>query len=106
MHAGREDVRTPHRTPRTPHRTPRTPHRTPTMPHIHHATHPCVPPPRLTTRAPCAGRYTASGQYDGPDWDTPEAYKGGALPDWSDVDPALSGKGARVFPYGKEEAVK
>ena len=39
------------------------------------------------------------------DWDTPEAYKGGALPDWTDADPAMTGKPARVIPYGKTEGV-
>ena len=50
--------------------------------------------------------FRASGQYDGPDWDTPEAYRGGALPDYNDGDPALTGTAARVFPYGKDVAVK
>ena len=50
--------------------------------------------------------YFASGRFDGPDWDTPEAYKGGALPDWTDADPAMTGKPARVIPYGKTEGVK
>ncbi|EOD34076.1 hypothetical protein EMIHUDRAFT_441372 [Emiliania huxleyi CCMP1516] len=44
-------------------------------------------------------QHARSGRYDGPDWDVPEAYKGGALPDWTDRDPADSGKGARVNPY-------
>mmetsp|Transcript_30621 Transcript_30621/g.97961 ORF Transcript_30621/g.97961 Transcript_30621/m.97961 type:complete len:601 (-) Transcript_30621:199-2001(-) len=44
-------------------------------------------------------QHARSGRYDGPDWDVPEAYKGGALPDWTDRDPADSGKGARVQPY-------
>ena len=43
--------------------------------------------------------YLASGQFDGPDWDSPEAYKGGALPDWTDADPAITGKAARVVTY-------
>ena len=51
-------------------------------------------------------QYRSSGKYDGPDWDSPEAYKGGALPDWTDADPALTGKAARVVPYGKTMAVK
>jgi len=45
-------------------------------------------------------QYKSSGILDGPDWDVPEAYKGGALPDWSDQDPAISGKGAKTIPYG------
>lgn len=48
---------------------------------------------------PGTRQYAASGKYDGPDWDIPEAYKGGALPDWTDADPAMTGKGARVIPY-------
>ena len=44
-------------------------------------------------------QYAGSGRLDGPDWDVPEAYKGGALPDWSDADPAITGKGARTIPY-------
>ena len=51
-------------------------------------------------------QWQASGRFDGPDWDTPEAYKGGALPDWTDADPHDTGKAARVIPYGKTEAVK
>jgi protein glucosyltransferase len=47
-------------------------------------------------------QYKASGRYDGPDWDVPEAYKGGMLPDWSDVDPAVRGKGARTIPYNSK----
>ena len=39
-------------------------------------------------------------RYDGPDWDVADAYKGGALPDWTDSDPALTGKGARTMPWG------
>ena len=50
-------------------------------------------------------QWRGSGHLDGKDWDTPEAYKGGALPDWTDVDPAISGKAARVIPYGKTEGV-
>ncbi len=51
---------------------------------------------------PGTRQYAQSGRFDGPDWDTPDAYKGGALPDWTDADPAVSGKGARVlgFRYG------
>ena len=40
-----------------------------------------------------------SGRHDGPDWDAPEAYIGGALPDWSQPDPALTGKAAGTIPY-------
>ena len=50
--------------------------------------------------------YIASGKLDGPDWDTPEAYKGGALPDWSDADPAMTGKAARVILWGQTTGVK
>jgi len=50
---------------------------------------------------PGTPQHSYSGRHDGPDWDFPEAYKGGALPDWTDVDPAISGKGARTIPYGK-----
>ena len=45
-------------------------------------------------------QWKASGRLDGPDWDVPEAYKGGSLPDWSDADPAATGKGAKTIPYG------
>jgi hypothetical protein len=43
--------------------------------------------------------YRASGRHDGPDWDLPDAYKGGALPDWTDADPARTGKGARTLAF-------
>ena len=42
-----------------------------------------------------------SGHWDGPDWDIKDAYKGGATPDWHAPDPAVTGKGAKVFPYNK-----
>jgi len=45
-------------------------------------------------------QYLASGRLDGPDWDLPEAYRGGALVDWSTEDPATTGKGAKTLPWG------
>lgn len=48
---------------------------------------------------PGTPKHEASGRLDGPDWDKPEAYKGGALPNWGDPDPALTGKAARTISY-------
>lgn len=48
---------------------------------------------------PATKRYAESGRLDGPDWDAPEAYKGGALPDWTDPDPADTGRAAKTHPY-------
>ncbi len=36
---------------------------------------------------------------DGPDWDRPEAYVGGSLPDWRERDPADTGIGPPVVPW-------
>ena len=49
---------------------------------------------------PGSPQFKASGRLDGPDWDVPEAYKGGALVDWKAEDPALTGKGVNVIPWG------
>ncbi len=46
--------------------------------------------------------YNESGHFDGADWDVEEAYRGGALPDWSDEDPHISGKGARTHPFNHD----
>lgn len=51
-----------------------------------------------------APKYKSSGRHDGPDWDIPEAYVGGALPDWSKEDPALTGKAAAVIAYNPQAA--
>jgi len=45
-------------------------------------------------------QYQLSGRLDGPDWDLPEAYRGGALVDWSAEDPAITGRGAKTIPWG------
>ncbi|KAL1512259.1 hypothetical protein AB1Y20_005521 [Prymnesium parvum] len=50
---------------------------------------------------PGTPQFKASGRLDGPDWDSKEAYKGGATPDWSAPDPAITGKAARVIPYAQ-----
>ena len=46
--------------------------------------------------------YNVSGRKDGPDWDVPDAYKGGALPDWMEEDPHVTGMGARVMPFNND----
>jgi len=46
-------------------------------------------------------RWQQSGRKDGKDWDIPEAYKGGALPDWNEPDPAMTGKAAKVVAYNQ-----
>ena len=46
-----------------------------------------------------AKKYLQSGHLDGADWDAPEAYKGGALPDWNEPDPADTGRAAKTLPY-------
>ena len=67
----------------------------------------CGTSPRLAWQeeygvcTPGEPKYLSSGILDGPDWDTPEAYAGGALPDWSLPDPARTGRGAKVMPYGQ-----
>ena len=48
---------------------------------------------------PGARMHSLSGRFDGADWDVPEAYRGGSLPDWTDADPADTGKGARTIPF-------
>jgi len=55
---------------------------------------------------PGTAKYRGSGIFDGPDWDSFDAYKGGALPDWTDVDPALTGKAVRVLPFGSDTRFK
>ena len=44
-------------------------------------------------------KHMQSGRHDGADWDNPEAYVGGALPDWSQPDPAITGKAAGTVPF-------
>ena len=44
-------------------------------------------------------KHQQSGRHDGPDWDNPEAYVGGALPDWNQPDPAVTGKAAGTIPF-------
>ena len=53
-----------------------------------------------------ATKWKQSGRLDGKDWDVPEAYKGGALPDWTKPDPAQTGKGAETIPYNTFPTVK
>jgi len=66
---------------------------------------PCLASHDLTAKEetgvcdPTTKKYAESGRLDGPDWDVPDAYKGGALPDWTDADPADTGRAARTIPY-------
>ena len=64
------------------------------------ASHDLSAPAEVGVCTPGSAQFAASGRLDGPDWDVPEAYKGGALPEWGAEDPAVSGKGAPTVPYG------
>jgi len=64
------------------------------------ASHDLSAPAEVGVCTPGTPQHQASGRLDGPDWDLPEAYKGGALVDWTTEDPAASGKGSKVVPWG------